>query len=44
MKSLALLLDIASEINLAIFYLKGIYYDLVKRMLGVRQVGLVFWG
>jgi peroxin-10 len=43
MKSLPLLLDIASEVNLAIFYLKGTYYDLAKRVLGVRQVGSVFW-
>lgn len=42
MKLLPLLVDIASEANLAIFYLKGTYYDLVKRVLGVQQVGLVF--
>ncbi|PPQ98900.1 hypothetical protein CVT24_003531 [Panaeolus cyanescens] len=31
-------LEIASEINLAIFYLRGTYYDLAKRLLGIRQV------
>ncbi len=30
--------SVASELNLAIFYIGGVYYDLVKRMLGVQYV------
>lgn len=28
----------ATEVNLAIFYLRGTYYDLTKRILGIRHV------
>ena len=31
-------LDIVTEIHLAVFYLKGNYYDLLKRILGIRHV------
>jgi hypothetical protein len=31
-------LEIATEVNLAIFYLRGTYYDLTKRILRIRQV------
>jgi peroxin-10 len=31
-------LDIATEINLAVFYLRGNYYDFVKRVLGIHYV------
>ena len=27
-----------AEVNLAIFYLRGTYYDIVKRMLGIQHV------
>jgi peroxin-10 len=30
--------EILTEINLALFYFGGAYYDPVKRILGVRQV------
>jgi len=31
------------EVNLAVFYLRGTYYDLVKRLLGIQHVSpLVF--
>lgn len=30
--------EVLSEINLAIFYLRGTYYDLAKRLLGIRNV------
>ena len=30
--------SVASELNLAIFYIGGIYYDLVKRALGIQYV------
>jgi peroxin-10 len=38
LKTLLTLLDAASEANLALFYLKGTYYDLSKRFLGIRHV------
>ncbi|KAG1716779.1 hypothetical protein ID866_377 [Astraeus odoratus] len=31
-------LEVATDVNLAIFYLRGTYYDLVKRVLGVRHI------
>lgn len=34
------ILSMATEINLAIFYLRGTYYDPVKRLLGVKQASL----
>ena len=33
--------DIATEVNLAVFYLRGSYYDLVKRLFGVQHVSLL---
>lgn len=38
LKTLPVGLEVFSEINLAIFYLRGTYYDLVKRSLGIRHV------
>ena len=37
-QSLPATLETAGEINLALFYLRGVYYDLVKRVLGIRYV------
>ena len=37
-QSLPATLEMAGEINLALFYLRGVYYDLVKRVLGIRYV------
>jgi len=37
-QSLPATLETAGEINLALFYLRGIYYDLVKRVLGIQYV------
>lgn len=34
-------MDIATEINLAVFYLRGSYYDLVKRLIGVQHVSIL---
>ena len=31
-------LDVASEVNLAVFYISGVYYRLVRRLLGVPHV------
>ncbi|KAH7929359.1 hypothetical protein BV22DRAFT_1057113 [Leucogyrophana mollusca] len=33
--------EVASEINLAIFYLRGTYHDLWKRLLGIRHVSSI---
>jgi len=41
LKALQVCLEVATEINLAVFYLRGSYYDLVKRLLGIRYVGCV---
>ena len=30
--------DVAMEINLAIFYTRGTYYDLMKRFMGIQHV------
>ena len=35
-------LDVVTEIHLAVFYLKGKYYDLVKRILGIHHVCSAF--
>jgi peroxin-10 len=37
-KSLPIVLEVVAEINLAVFYMRGTYYDAVKRLLGVRHV------
>ncbi|EPQ61390.1 hypothetical protein GLOTRDRAFT_102715 [Gloeophyllum trabeum ATCC 11539] len=34
-------IEVISEINLAIFYLRGTYYDLSKRILGIRQLSSI---
>lgn len=31
-------LSISTEVNLALFYLRGTYYDPMKRVLGIQQV------
>jgi peroxin-10 len=41
LKALQVCLEVGTEINLAVFYLRGTYYDLVKRVLGIRHVGCV---
>ena len=33
-------MDIATEVNLAVFYLRGSYYDLIKRLIGIQHVSL----
>lgn len=38
LKRLPSALDIVTEINLAVFYLRGNYYDLVKRLMGVHHI------
>jgi len=34
-------IDVVTEIHLAIFYLRGHYYDLVKRMLGIHHISSI---
>lgn len=41
LKALQVCLEVGTEINLALFYLRGTYYDLVKRVLRIRHVGRV---
>jgi peroxin-10 len=36
--TLVQLVETGSEINLAIFYLRGDYYDILKRILGIKQI------
>lgn len=38
LKALPTAFEVASEVNLAIFYLRGTYYDVAKRLLGIRHV------
>jgi peroxin-10 len=38
LKTLPVGLEVFAEINLAIFYLRGTYYDILKRLLGIRYV------
>ncbi|KIM84644.1 hypothetical protein PILCRDRAFT_67658 [Piloderma croceum F 1598] len=38
LRALPTVFEISSEINLAIFYLRGTYYDVAKRLLGVRHL------
>ncbi|KAF8807646.1 hypothetical protein BYT27DRAFT_7189729 [Phlegmacium glaucopus] len=41
LKRLPSTLDVLTEINLAIFYLRGNYYDLVKRVMGVHHISSI---
>ncbi|KAF9478719.1 peroxisome assembly protein per8 [Pholiota conissans] len=38
LRKLPHLLDAITEVNLAIFYMKGTYYDLVKRLIGIQHI------
>ncbi|KAJ3802597.1 Pex12 amino terminal region-domain-containing protein [Lentinula aff. detonsa] len=38
LRTLPFLLESLTEINLAVFYIRGIYYDISKRLLGVRHI------
>jgi peroxin-10 len=38
LRALPTAFEVASEINLAIFYLRGTYYNIAKRLLGIRHV------
>lgn len=35
-------LEVFSELNLAVFYLRGTYYEGVRRMLRIRHVCVLF--
>jgi len=38
LKGLPTALETLTEINLAVFYIRGVYYDVSKRILGVRHI------
>jgi peroxin-10 len=40
LRRLPILVEVAGEVNLAVFYLRGTYYDLCKRILGIRSVSI----
>ncbi|KAF8213652.1 Pex12 amino terminal region-domain-containing protein [Mycena galopus ATCC 62051] len=41
LKTLPSVLEVLAELNLAVFYINGTYYDLVKRLLGIQKVSSV---
>ncbi|KZT23813.1 hypothetical protein NEOLEDRAFT_1095547 [Neolentinus lepideus HHB14362 ss-1] len=41
LRRLPTVIEVISEINLAIFYLRGTYYDLSKRLLGIRHISSI---
>ncbi|KJA29364.1 hypothetical protein HYPSUDRAFT_61382 [Hypholoma sublateritium FD-334 SS-4] len=41
LRQLPVVLETATEVNLAIFYLKGTYYDLVKRVMGIQHISSI---
>ena len=41
LKKLSTWLEVMTEINLAVFYLRGTYYDLMKRIFGIRHVSAI---
>lgn len=38
LKAIPIALETLTELNLAVFYIRGVYYDGLKRLLGVRHV------
>ncbi|TFK76695.1 hypothetical protein BDN72DRAFT_783075, partial [Pluteus cervinus] len=38
LKRLPTILEVIAEVNLALFYITGTYYDIVKRLLRIRQI------
>lgn len=36
-------LEVASEVNLATFYLRGTYYGLMKRLMGIQYVSFFYY-
>ncbi|KAI0757374.1 Pex12 amino terminal region-domain-containing protein [Daedaleopsis nitida] len=41
LRKIPTVLEVVSEINLAIFYLRGTYYNLVKRLLGLKYISAI---
>ncbi|THU90738.1 hypothetical protein K435DRAFT_759884 [Dendrothele bispora CBS 962.96] len=41
LKNLPRVLQLVSELNLASFYIRGVYYDMNKRMLGIRHLSSI---
>ena len=42
--SMPLIWEVAAEVNLALFYIKGTYYDLIKRLMGIKHVRIIPFG
>lgn len=42
--SMPLIWEVAAEVNLALFYIKGTYYDLIKRLMGIKHVRIISFG
>lgn len=42
LKGLPIALETLTELNLAVFYIRGVYYDVLKRLLRVRHVGFEY--
>ncbi|KDR85245.1 hypothetical protein GALMADRAFT_233991 [Galerina marginata CBS 339.88] len=40
-KIIPMAMDIATEVNLAVFYLRGTYYDLMKRLMGTQHLSSI---
>ncbi|KAH9927507.1 Pex12 amino terminal region-domain-containing protein [Epithele typhae] len=41
LRNIPTLLEVLAEVNLAIFYLRGTYYNLVKRLLGIKYISAI---
>ncbi|KAF8912908.1 peroxisome assembly protein per8 [Gymnopilus junonius] len=39
--TMPMILDVATEVNLALFYVRGSYYDLVKRVMGIKHISSI---
>ncbi|KAF4623422.1 hypothetical protein D9613_002024 [Agrocybe pediades] len=38
LRRLPTIIDVATEVNLAVFYLKGTYYNVIKRLMGIQHL------
>ncbi|KAF7437243.1 peroxisome bioproteinsis factor 10 [Pleurotus ostreatus] len=41
LRALPIYIEVATDLNLSIFYLKGSYHDLIKRVLGIRHLSSI---
>ena len=42
LRKIPTVLEVVSEVNLAVFYLRGTYYNIVRRLLGVKYVRIQY--